>query len=128
MLNLINLLQETTKQIETGEQLCNSLQPVLRIVGIVVFGIKVIVPIILIIYGMIDLAKSVAEKDEGKIKEAQNRLIKRAIAAVLVFLVVTLVSVVMRLIGHSEYTACMDCIDSPFSCTEEGSDKAVRSN
>ena len=99
-----------------ASDICNELQPVLRLVGIVVWGIKVIVPIILIIVGMLDLAKAVGEKDEKQIKEAQQKLIKRAIAAVLVFLVVTLVGIVMVLIGAEDYKDCMYCINHPFKC------------
>lgn len=102
-----------------AEDVCSGLTPVLRIVGIVVWGIKVVVPIILIVIGMIDLAKAVTEKSEDKIKEAQQKLIKRAIAAVLVFLVVSLVGVVMTIVGDASYEACMDCINSPWSCNEE---------
>jgi uncharacterized membrane protein len=98
-------------------EICDGLSPVLRIVGIVVWGIRVVVPIILIVVGMIDLAKAVTEKSEEKIKEAQQKLVKRAIAAVLVFLVVSLVTVVMSIVGNKDYEACMDCIESPWSCS-----------
>ena len=112
MHSLINVLDVIT----SGEDLCADLGPVLRIVGIVVFGIKVIVPIMLIVIGMIDLAKDVTEKNEYNIKKAQQALIKKAIAAVLVFLVVTLVSVIMGLVGNKDYDACMDCINNPWDC------------
>ena len=96
------------------ESICNDLAPVLRLVGIVVKGIQIFVPIILIIIGMLDFAKAVTEKDDGKIKDAEKKLINRAIAAVLVFLVIFLVSILMKLIGNKEYEKCMTCITSPF--------------
>ena len=111
MLDLINLLDY-----EDAQALCGELEPVLKIVGIVVWGIKVVVPIILILVGMLDLAKAVTEKSEDKIKEAQQKLIKRAIAAVLVFLVVTFVSLLMGLIGGKDYESCKECILHPFRC------------
>ena len=110
MLGLFSLLDATS------DQLCSDLEPVLKIVGLVVWGIKIAVPIILIVVGMFDLAKAVTEKSEDKIKEAQQKLIKRAIAAVLVFLVVTLVSNVMGVIGADDYKKCMDCVNHPFKC------------
>lgn len=97
------------------ETICADLGPILRIVGIVIWGIKVVVPIILIVVGMIDLAKAVTEKSDDKIKAAQNSLIKKAISAVLVFLVVTIVGLLMKLIGDNSYQACVDCINHPFS-------------
>ena len=98
-----------------AEDICGGLGPVLRIVGIVVWGIKVVVPIILIVVGMMDLAKAVTEKSDDKIKAAQNSLIKKAISAVLVFLVVTIVGLLMKLIGDNSYQECVDCINHPFS-------------
>ena len=97
------------------ESICNDLAPVLRLVGIVVKGIQIVVPIMLIIIGMLDFAKAVTEKDENKIKDAEKKLIHRAIAAVLVFLVIFLVSILMKLLGKNEYEKCMTCITSPFS-------------
>ena len=41
----------------------------------------IVVPIMLIIIGMLDFAKAVTEKDDGKIKDAEKKLINRAIAA-----------------------------------------------
>ena len=96
--------------INSEKELCDSAAPVLRLVGIVVFGIKVVVPIILIVVGMIDLAKAVTEKSEDNIK--------KAIAAVLVFLVVTIVGLLMKLVGDESYNQCMDCINDPFGKCE----------
>ena len=119
MLNLINVL--TT--VKAGE-LCDQLGPVLRIVGIAIFIIKVIVPIMLIVVGMLDMAKAVTEKDENKIKDAQHKLIKKAIAAVLVFLIVTIVGVLMNLIGADDYKKCTKCITKPWDC-KTSTDKII---
>ena len=101
----------------SGSALCQDLAVVLRIVGIVVLGIKIAVPIILIVIGMIDLAKAVTEKSEDDIKKAQNKLIKRAIAAAIVFLVASLVGILMKLIGSEDYKDCLPCVDHPFGET-----------
>ena len=110
MANLVYFLQ-----VNNATDLCKELAPILRILGIVILGIKNVVPILLIIMGMIDLAKAVGQKDEGEIKKAQNLLIKRAIAAVIVFLVATLVSVVFTIVGQKQDKACMTCINHPFN-------------
>lgn len=111
MLDLLSLLT-----INSGEELCNDMEPILRLVGIVVFAIKVVVPIMLIVIGMIDLAKAVTEKNEDNIKKAQQALVKKAIAAVLVFLIVTIVALIMNLVGNKDYDKCMKCINDPWSC------------
>ena len=98
--------------------LCNGLEPILRLVGFVVLGIKIGVPIILIVIGMADLAGAVTQKDESKIKEAQKKLVSRAVAAVMVFLVVTIVGVLMGLVGTDTYKGCMKCINNPTDCKQ----------
>ena len=94
---------------------CNELGPVLRLVGIVVKGIQIGVPIILIVIGMIDFTKAVTAKDEGEIKKAQNALIKKAIAAALVFFV----GLIMKIVGNEDYKSCLECVTDPFSCPIE---------
>ncbi len=95
---------------------CSELSAVLRLVGFVKIGIQIGVPIILIVVGMIDFAKAVAAKDEGEIKKAQNGLIKKAIAAVLVFFVMTIVSLLMTIIGYNQgdLDSCLSCVKNPF--------------
>ena len=90
-----------TLTINSANDLCKQMEPILRLVGIVVFAIKVVVPIILIVVGMLDLAKAV----------------KKAIAAVIVFLIVTIVALLMNLIGNKDYEKCMTCINDPWSCS-----------
>ena len=117
MNSLVNILWESPADF------CNDvdIKTVLRIVGIIVFAIKVAVPIILIVVGMLDMAKAVTAKDENEIKKAQQGLVKKAIAAVLVFLVVSIVAILMTIIGSKEYTYCMDCINHPFTkCLSNG--------
>ena len=68
-----------------------------NVVHLVVLAIQVVVPILLIIWGMIDFAKAIIGQDEDKIKAGQRTFLKRLIAAVVVFLVVTIVQLAIRL-------------------------------
>ena len=70
MLDLIYLLNNSSGTIGSAGDLCKQMEPILRLVGIVVFGIKVVVPIMLIIVGMLDLAKAVTEKKKEELKIA----------------------------------------------------------
>ena len=58
-------------------------------------AIQIGVPIILIIVGMFDMGKAITQQKEDEIKKAQNLLVKKAIAAALVFLMFSLVSLVV---------------------------------
>ncbi len=90
--------------------LCSEAREILNIVHYVYLGIIIVVPIILIFVGMFDMAKAVTEKDEKKVKEAQQALIKKAIAAALVFLIPYLVGLVMRMVSSDQYKECWDII------------------
>lgn len=70
-----------------------------NLIHLVVVAFQVVVPILLIIWGMLDFAKAVIGQDEDKIKAGQKTFIRRLIAAVIVFLVVTIVQLVINLAG-----------------------------
>lgn len=63
--------------------------------------IQIGIPIILIVMGSIDLGKAVLSSDDKEIKGATGKLIKRAIAAVAVFFVSTIVSLLMGMFSTS---------------------------
>ena len=86
--------------------MCEDLKVVWTLFGYVIWAIKVVVPLLLIISGMITMAKAVMEKDEKKIKDAQNLLIKKVIAAVIVYLVITVTKVVIGLVATGGLGIC----------------------
>ena len=82
---------------------CGGLLPVVQFIRRGVFPvIQIGIPILLILMGTIDLGKAVMSNDDKEIKGATGKLIKRAIAAVAVFFVVTLVSVVFSWLGKTD--------------------------
>ena len=83
---------------------------IVSLIRILYNGIKIVVPLILIIIGMIDMAKAVTGKDENEIKKAQNLLVKRAIAAALVFLIFSLVTLLASALGEKGAMKCANCL------------------
>ena len=81
-----------------------------EVISIIVTIIKIGVPILLIILGMIDLGKAVMAQKEDEIKKGQGLFIKRLIAAILVFLVVFAVQIVVRFIAKGDKQSIMSCI------------------
>lgn len=84
---------------------------------LVVNLIKIAVPIILIIFGMLDLAKAVMSNDEKEMKGAQTKLMKRVIYAVLVFLVVSIVQLLFSVLNKNsvsgeDVSGCISCFVS----------------
>jgi hypothetical protein len=88
--------------------LCRN-QDLLSLVGIAKMILKILqiaIPIALLIFGTLDLGKAVMAGDEKEIKGATNILIKRVVAAVAVFLLILIVSVVTGWVGGDEWKAC----------------------
>lgn len=79
---------------------CADLDPIINLIknGIIPL-IQIGIPIILIILGMLDLGKAVMAGKEDEIKSAQKLLTKRCIAAVAVFFVVTIVTIVFNIVA-----------------------------
>ena len=86
------------------------------VVSTIVMLIKIVVPILLIIFGMLDLAKAVIASKEDEIKKAQMTFVKRLIAAVIVFFVVSLVQLVVRFVAGNDENSIMSC----FNCFVNG--------
>ena len=82
-----------------------------QVVSVVVTVIKIGIPILLIILGMIDLGKAVVAQKEDEIKKGQSLFIRRLISALLVFLVVFIVQLVVRFVASGENADISQCIN-----------------
>ena len=73
--------------------------------------IKFAIPVLVVVFGLIDLGKAVMSAKEDEIKKNQGLLIKRLIIAVLVFFVVALTEFLVGIVGgdDEEYSHCFDC-------------------
>lgn len=80
-------------------------------VSTIVTIIKIAVPVLLIIFGMLDLGKAVVAAKEDEIKKGQQTFIKRAIAAVIVFFVIQIVQIIVRFVSgnDSSVAGCFNC-------------------
>lgn len=85
---------------------CEGLGAVVSVVKFILKIIQWVVPIILIVLGTIDLVKAVVAGKDDDIKKHQQTLIKRIIAAVIVFLIPMLVSILMGWIGNNDWKTC----------------------
>ena len=93
-----------------------------QLVGKILVVFKIVIPLLLIIFGMIDLGKAVISSEEKAIKEATNSLLRRAIAAVVIFFVPTIVNAVFGLVSSfgeasdaTKYDNCRGCLVHPNS-------------
>ncbi len=99
---------------------CTDLSQVWQILGWVLFVFKIVIPILIIVFGMIDLGKAVVASKDDEIKKAIKSLAMRAVAGAVIFFIPTLVGLVFSLISEfnedplkSEYKVCKQCITNP---------------
>lgn len=83
---------------------------IMRLVRLIIRVIQIAVPIGLILFGTIDMAKAVIAGDEKKMKEAQKPFVKRIISAIIVFLIPFIVNLVINFVvsGASDWSTCWD--------------------
>ena len=91
------------------------------IVHLAVRIIQIFVPIALIIWGMFDLGKAIMAQKEEEIKKGQNTFIKRLIAAVIVFFIVTIVHLTVNLFAGndddgSDSESLWGCVKDVITC------------
>lgn len=81
------------------------------IVSTIVLLIKIAVPILLILFGMLDLGKSVVAAKEDEIKKGRQMLIKRLISAIIVFFVIQIVQIIVRFVSGNDASIgnCFNC-------------------
>ena len=81
------------------------------IFSLIITLIKIGVPILLIIFGMLDLGKAVMAQKEDEIKKSQQLFLKRLLSAALVFFVVMIVQVVFKLVAKDsdDVWNCVNC-------------------
>lgn len=106
----------------TGEFEFASMLPTLT--STIVTLIKIGVPILLIIFGMLDLGKAVMAQKEDEIKKGWQTFIKRMIAAAVVFFVVVIVQLVLSLVAGDDNDNVWGCVN----CFISGTDKCDPAN
>lgn len=101
--------------------ICSSLAPIWQIIGWVLWVFKIAIPIVIIVFGMIDLGKAVVASKDDEIKKSVKSLVMRAIAGIVIFFIPTLIGAIFSLVGEfrddtaykKEYKICSECITHP---------------
>ena len=100
---------------------CSTSAEVGQFIGRVVLILKIVIPIMLIVLGIIGLGKAVLADDDKEIKTQVNKLITKFIAAVVIFFLPNLVTACFKLVNgfnevEADYMICVNCISSPSNC------------
>lgn len=109
----------------TDPEFCLRSSAIWQFVGYGLYALKIIIPLIIIIFGIIDFVKAMMSNDDNGIKKAAVSLLKRTIAGIAIFFIPTVVTVIFNLIenftgGLDGIEECKTCLLSPTSDKCEG--------
>lgn len=73
--------------------------------------VKYIIPVVLIVLGILDFIRAITKDKEEEMKKAQDRFVKRLIAAALIFIIPFILGFVLDKMGFGNYVKGCDVID-----------------
>ena len=104
-----------------------SLIPTYKFIGHIVVIAKIFIPLIIIIFGIVDLFKSVTSAKPEEIAKSLKTLAFRAIAGVLIFFLPAIISLVFSWVDgwssqyENETKSCFNCIWDVNNCGSDSS-------
>lgn len=113
----------TDSMVSCGQGLMTNIPSLLpKVISIMYTLIQIVVPIVLVIFGMFDLFKGITAGKEDEIKKGYSILIKRIIAACIVFFVFVFVKLVISLAADGNSNEIIDCAECFIKnkCTSQG--------
>ena len=95
-------------------EMTNIPEKIPQLTSMIVTIIQIAVPVVLVIFGMLDLFKGISAQKEDEIKKGQQLFIKRLITAAIIFFVVVIVKFLISIVADSDkevgnITECMEC-------------------
>ena len=82
-----------------------------KVTKTIVLAIEVLVPVLLVVFGMFDLLKSIIAHKEDEIKKGQQILIKRLIVSAMIFSMVAIVKFVVSAFAEDNKNGMMNCVN-----------------
>ncbi len=97
---------------------CRKTATIWQTVGYVLMVLKILVPVILIIWGTIGLAQAMISGEDKAVSKQAGSLIKKLVIGIVIFFIPTIVNALFSLMGtflpfKSDYNNCLNCITSP---------------
>ena len=104
-----------------ANQFCAETFEIWQFVGYIMMIFKIVIPLLLLILGMFDLGKAVVASDDKAINKATTALVKRAVAAIIIFFIPTIIGFAFSIVNgfqndkavKNNYARCRDCLVSP---------------
>lgn len=89
------------------------------IISFLYTAIKIIVPLLLVIIGMLAFIKAVFAGDsDDEMNKSKKKFITSIVAGVIIFFLVPIVKFPITLVGgvHNDFSSCLDCMVKPNNC------------
>lgn len=103
-------------------EFCSKTADIWQLIGKAFLILKVVIPLLIIIFGIVNLSKAVLSGEDKAIKENVSKLIKRLIAGVVIFLVPTIIRFIFDSLSYisgnklTENTeVCINCLVDPYN-------------
>lgn len=76
----------------------------------IIVVIKIAAPVLLVIFGMLDLFKGLTAQKEDEIKKGQQIFVKRLVSAAIIFFVISIVQLLVNFVAGDEgIMTCANC-------------------
>lgn len=107
------------------ETICHDSSNILQIVGWVLTVFKIAIPLIIIVLGVIDLAKAAISSKPEEISKSVTSLVWRIVGGIAIFFIPALIMMLFRFIGDYrdtegsvDFDTCYNCIITPWDGCE----------
>jgi hypothetical protein len=100
---------------------CSKTAGLLQYVGYALTIFKIAIPLIIIIFGMMDFGKAVVSEKDEDVKKQAVKLMRRAIAGIIIFFIPTFVIWIFETINdysenEGQFNTCKQCLLHPSQC------------
>ena len=110
---------------DNEESFCVDSSAIWQYIGYFLLIIKIVIPILIVILGMVDFGKAVTSNDDKALPKAAISLGKRLVMGIAIFFIPTIISYIFSLIASASpqiiaITPCQKCLFNPTSseCTD----------
>ncbi len=117
--NFFLLLDDT----HIGDNVCSesNVLKALQVVGYIIFIAKFAVPLIIMVVGSVDIAKSIMDGTQEAVSKHVKAIALRLVLGVFIFFIPSIINVILAATPqfddiNGEYTSCKDCMLTPFEC------------
>lgn len=109
--------------------ICNAIEPELaNFIHNIITVLKILVPVLLVIFGMLDFGKGIIASKEDEIRKGQGVFIKRLVAALFVFLMISFSQLIVGIVDRETEGEIWSCANKIMNGEIETIDEPIEEN